>query len=200
MGVFFMYEKILVPVDGSEASWHALGHACALGKSFGSKITIVHVVEPYYTFPEGTTIHGDSVPLLQNLAEVEAAGHKILELATKKMNHCLNVCSIEEPCYKLLPGDIHGELPVTPVASQECKESDSKVLELADQDIGSSAKFEILLKFGSPAKTIITLAKDDNFSLIVVGSQGLSGLSDFFLGSVSNKISHTATIPVLIVK
>lgn len=59
-----MYEKILVPIDGSEASWHALGHACALGKQFGSKITIVHVVEPYYTLPK-EAIYGDNSSLQQ---------------------------------------------------------------------------------------------------------------------------------------
>lgn len=191
-----MYEKILVPIDGSDASWHALGHACALGKPFGSKITIVHVVEPYYTLP-AEAIHGDDVSLQQvNIAEVEAAGHKILELATKKMEYCLNVCSIDEPCYTALPN----EIPLTSVAIQEVDASDPKVLELANQNINSSAKFETLLKFGSPAKSIISLAKDEQFNLIVVGSRGLSGISEFLLGSVSNTISHAATIPVLIVK
>jgi len=194
-----MYEKILVPIDGSEASWHALGHACALGKSFGSEITIVHVVEPYYTFPDGVAIHGESVPLLQNFVEVEAAGHKILELAKIKMEHCLNVCSIDEPCYTLAPGNIHSQSPLIPVAIHEVVSSDYHVPELINQDRGY-AKFQTILKFGSPAKSIISLAKDEHFSLIVVGSQGLSGLSDFLLGSVSNRISHDATIPVLIVK
>jgi len=194
-----MYEKILVPIDGSEASWHALGHACALGKPFGSKITIVHVVELYYTFPGGVGIHGESVPVLQNIAEVEAAGHKVLEMATIKMNHCLNVCSIDEPCYTLTPGDLHGKSPL-PVDVHEVEASDPKVLQPTDQNTDPTIKFETLLKFGSPAKSIITLAKDEHFDLIVVGSQGLSGFSEFLLGSVSNKISHDATVPVLIVK
>ena len=195
-----MYEKILVPIDGSEASWHALGHACALGKQFGSKITIVHVVEPYYTLSENA-IHGDDVALEQvNIAEVEASGRKILELAATKMNHALNVCSIDEACYTLLPGNIPGEIPLASVAIKEVEASDPKVLELANQNISAANKFETLIKFGSPAKSIISLAKDEHFNLIVVGSRGLSGLSEFLLGSVSNKISHAATIPVLIVK
>ncbi len=190
-----MYEKILVPIDGSEASWHALGHACALGKQFGSKITIVHVVEPYYTLPK-EAIYGDNSSLQQvNIAEVEASGHNILEMATHRMNHCLNVCSIDESCYTRLSGDSHGE-----VVYQEVEASDPKVLELANQNASASVKFETLIKFGSPAQSIISLAKDEKFNLIVVGSRGLSGLSEFLLGSVSNKISHAATIPVLIVK
>ena len=192
-----MYEKILVPIDGSDASWHALGHACALGKPFGSKITIVHVVEPYYTIG----INSEDIPLRQvTLPEVETAGREILELATKKMNHCFNVCSIDEPCYTLTPEDGQGEFSTTPAAVQEVEASDPKVLELENQDISPSAQFEIILKYGSPAKSILQLAKDEHFNLIVLGSHGLTGLSEFLLGSVSNKISHASTIPVLIVK
>ena len=33
-----------------------------------------------------------------------------------------------------------------------------------------------------------------------MGSRGLSGIAEFFLGSVSTKISQYANIPVLIVK
>lgn len=195
-----MYEKILVPVDGSDSSWHALGHACAIGKLFGSKITIVHVVEPYYKLSE-EAIHADNVSLQQvNIAEVEAAGYKIIELATKKMNHCLNVCSINETCYTLLPKDTQ-DVPCLPsVSTQEVEASDPNISELATQSMKSSVKFETILKFGSPANTIISLAKNENFNLIVVGSRGLSGLNEFILGSVSNKVSHAATIPVMIVK
>ena len=83
---------------------------------------------------------------------------------------------------------------------QEIEASNPKILELANQNTSASVKFETLIKFGSPAQSIISLAKDETFNLIVVGSRGLSGLSEFLLGSVSNKISHAATIPVLIVK
>lgn len=185
-----MYEKILVPVDGSVSSWHALGHACALGKLFGSKITIIHVVEPYYVLPN-EAIHGDTVSLTQvNIAAVEVAGKKILELATKKFNHCFSICSLDEPCYTILPGDGEGEMD----------EVDPNALELTNQNINSSAKLETRLTFGSPAKSIIALANEEHFNLIVMGSRGLSGLSEFLLGSVSNTVSHAALIPVLIVK
>lgn len=188
-----MYEKILVPIDGSEASWHALGHACALGKQFGSKITIVHVVEPYYTLPKQVP-YGDETGLQQvNIAEVEAAGRKILELATIKINQCFNVCSIDETCYTSLPG----EIPEPIITMQEADALDPKAL--ANQN-ATSSQFDTRLQFGSPANAIIDLAKDEHFNLIVVGSRGLSGISEFLLGSVSNKISHASTIPVLIVK
>jgi nucleotide-binding universal stress UspA family protein len=39
-----MYRKILVPLDGSEPSNHALEHAIGIAEKFGSKITLLAVV------------------------------------------------------------------------------------------------------------------------------------------------------------
>ncbi len=40
-----MYTRILVVVDGSETSQHALKHAIALAKSLSAKVRIFHVVD-----------------------------------------------------------------------------------------------------------------------------------------------------------
>jgi nucleotide-binding universal stress UspA family protein len=40
-----MYDKILVPIDGSEKSLMALKHAVALAKIHGSVITVISVIE-----------------------------------------------------------------------------------------------------------------------------------------------------------
>ncbi|MFC1802444.1 universal stress protein [Thermoproteota archaeon] len=40
-----MYEKILVPVDGSEHSLNALKHAVTLAKVHNSEITVISVIE-----------------------------------------------------------------------------------------------------------------------------------------------------------
>jgi nucleotide-binding universal stress UspA family protein len=53
---------------------------------------------------------------------------------------------------------------------------------------------------GVPAEQILQLAEKEQFDLIVVGSRGLAGVKAFLLGSVSDKISHHAKRPVLIVK
>ena len=56
-----------------------------------------------------------------------------------------------------------------------------------------------LLK-GRPADRIIQTAKEEGFDIIVVGSRGLSGVEEFFLGSVSDRIADRASCSVLIVK
>jgi len=55
-------------------------------------------------------------------------------------------------------------------------------------------------EFGNPAEKIIEIANKENYSLIVVGSRGLSRTKRFFLGSVSDDVSHHAHCSVLIVR
>ena len=52
----------------------------------------------------------------------------------------------------------------------------------------------------SELERIIALAKKVQADAIVIGSRGLSGIAEFFLGSVSSKVSQYAAVPVLIVK
>ncbi len=42
-----MFKHILVPVDGSETSSKAVAKAAGLAKAFGSKVTVLYVIDPY---------------------------------------------------------------------------------------------------------------------------------------------------------
>ena len=61
-------------------------------------------------------------------------------------------------------------------------------------------KVEYDMEVGHPSERIIALSKKVEADAIVLGSRGLSGIAEFFLGSVSSKVSQYATVPVLIVK
>lgn len=63
-------------------------------------------------------------------------------------------------------------------------------------DLNVSTKLEE----GRSLDKIIETAKVGNFDLIVVGHRGLSGIKEFVLGSVSDRVAHDAACPVLIVK
>ena len=56
-----------------------------------------------------------------------------------------------------------------------------------------------LLK-GRAADKIVETANEGNFDFIVIGSRGLGGIKEFFLGSVSDRVADEAKCPVLIVK
>jgi nucleotide-binding universal stress UspA family protein len=42
-----MFNHILVPIDGSETSMHAVSKASGLALAFGSRITLIHVIDNY---------------------------------------------------------------------------------------------------------------------------------------------------------
>jgi nucleotide-binding universal stress UspA family protein len=47
---------------------------------------------------------------------------------------------------------------------------------------------------------IVEIVREGNFDLIVMGSRGLGGVKEFFLGSVSAHVADEAPCPVVIVK
>ncbi|MGC1309113.1 MAG: universal stress protein [Phormidesmis sp.] len=53
---------------------------------------------------------------------------------------------------------------------------------------------------GEPGRVICDRAKTDNSDLIIVGSHGRSGLSEFLIGSVSSYVMHRAACSVMVVR
>lgn len=85
--------------------------------------------------------------------------------------------------------------------NSELEKIGDKVLEMAEERLASyPGKKEFSLEVGHPSERIIALVKKADADAIVIGSRGLSGIAEFFLGSVSSKVSQYATVPVLIVK
>lgn len=66
--------------------------------------------------------------------------------------------------------------------------------------IAKSVKAEYTQLTGNPGRMICELATNWSAELIVVGSRGLKGLKEIFLGSVSNYVTHHSPCSVLIVR
>ena len=56
-----------------------------------------------------------------------------------------------------------------------------------------------VVKSGIPAEVIVQTAKDEDASMIIIGSRG-QRVSHLFMGSVSREVANTADRPVMIVK
>jgi nucleotide-binding universal stress UspA family protein len=56
-----------------------------------------------------------------------------------------------------------------------------------------------MVKSGIPAEEIVKTAKDEDASMILIGSRG-KRVSHLFMGSVSREVANTSDRPVLIVK
>jgi len=59
---------------------------------------------------------------------------------------------------------------------------------------------QTLVRPGYPAKTIVEVAKEGKFDLILMGHSGLSEVWDRFLGTTAEKVSRHAPCSVLIVR
>ncbi len=78
----------------------------------------------------------------------------------------------------------------------------NEILKRAREIVGKDypGKVSYDMEVGHPSEKILDVSKKSGAEAIVIGSRGLSGIAEFFLGSVSSKVSQYSTIPVLIVK
>ncbi|NCN70738.1 MAG: universal stress protein [Rhodoferax sp.] len=69
-----MFKHILVPVDGSGTAQLAVGKAIGLAKAFGSRVTVIYVIDPYPFTGVGTDFaYGQAEYLSAATAEANAA-------------------------------------------------------------------------------------------------------------------------------
>jgi nucleotide-binding universal stress UspA family protein len=69
-----MFEHILVPVDGSGTAKKAVSKASAMAKAFGSRVTVIYVIDPYPFTGVGTDFaYGQADYLSAATAEANAA-------------------------------------------------------------------------------------------------------------------------------
>ena len=73
------------------------------------------------------------------------------------------------------------------------------ILAQAKEKVGG-VKAEFVAAPGRPSKVIVDTVKKSGADLVVIGSRGLSGLAEFFLGSVSSEVAQLSPVSVLIVK
>jgi len=84
---------------------------------------------------------------------------------------------------------------------RELEEDGKAILAKGEETVkAEGVRVETRLKQGVPAEELLRAAADEKADLIVLGSRGLSQVKAFFLGSVSDKVSHHAKCPTLIVR
>lgn len=83
--------------------------------------------------------------------------------------------------------------------NEELSNIANDILTQAKEKLGD-VKAEFVAAPGRPSKVIVDTAKKSGADLVVIGSRGLSGLAEFFLGSVSSEVAQLSPVSVLIVK
>ena len=120
----------------------------------------------------------------------------------------LNVYQPIAPLFYFPSMSIPGSPPVvTPITTatflKELKAQHEKVLSAAlrrTKRNRPNLKISTMLSEGRPSDKIIEAANEGEFDLIVLGSRGVGGIKEIFLGSVSYRIDDKAQCSVLLVK
>ncbi|WP_440950949.1 universal stress protein [Methanosphaerula subterraneus] len=66
--------------------------------------------------------------------------------------------------------------------------------------LGGDLKMETKILEGRPATEIVDFAENNGIDLIVIGTQGKTGIKRLLLGSVAETVIRSATSMVLVVK
>ena len=120
---------------------------------------------------------------LQAIYLAKATGAEIIALSVSE-NHFINGISLNDEVEQL-----------NEILKDRCEQDLKQFEDMNDGEV----KISPVIREGSPAKSILDVASEEDVDLIVIGSSGNSGFDRFILGSVSEKVVHTAKCPVLIV-
>ena len=77
------------------------------------------------------------------------------------------------------------------------KELTGRVAEMAEE-AGLTA--ETAIRKGKPYEKIIEFADENAIDAIVMGTRGRSGIEDYLLGNVTEKVVRTANVPVVTIR
>jgi universal stress protein A len=95
--------------------------------------------------------------------------------------------------------DTYAVLAATPTGWLATKydADEFKLRKLAETLSGNGVVLRPVIRKGSPAHEIVAFANELAHPLIVVATQGRTGLSHLLLGSVAERVVRTSTCPVL---
>jgi len=165
--------RVLIPTDFSTLSISALAYAASMATSFGTSITMLHVMELYGS-PLENLPKGEGEP---GRGDLESKNTTIINKITKYLeNHNLGdekwMLQEEEGVYKLKPVS----------------------------DPSRSITFNLVILRGISAHYEIAEFANTESDIVVMATHGRSGLSHLFLGSTTEKVVLSTDIPVLTIR
>ncbi len=118
-----------------------------------------------------------------------------------KLFHCINSEVYLTPYGAFSTPEIN---QLVPKWRENLEEETEKVkqwlTEYSQQAVSKGIETEWDYLMGNPSSSIIKAAQEWNADLIIMGRRGLTGLSEMFLGSVSNYVVHHASCSVLLIQ
>ena len=166
-----MFEKILVPCDGSDLAQRSVfPYVENLGEATGAEIIILRVV-PSPPGRSGTAFRAGAPEMPISLPETPEDAH----VARHPIYRDQEIASAE------------GE------ARRSVAQAETIL-----RDKGIDVRSEVLL--GDPAEEIIDYAEKEGADLIIMCSHGSGGIRRWVFGSVTEKVLRGSTTPVLVIR
>jgi nucleotide-binding universal stress UspA family protein len=130
---------------------------------------------------DGSNAADEALPLARTLAS-EGGGELLVV-------HCVELTQ---------PAKWAGRLPINLNEEQLKEKIQRQVAELAEGGLPASLQ-TTRAPTGGTAQAIVEIAEEHNGDVIVVGTRGLTALGGLLLGSVTQRLLHIASCPVLAV-
>jgi manganese transport protein len=199
-----VYDEAQAWLQGSQSS--IIKMAIVLGCLSILVLLVITTLYPLLKIRNHNTVDIHQVDL-QHWEAVPAPFHTIalaLDFTTHDVKIIQHTLQISKPDTKLLL--IH----ITESASSMMMEQDAQDLEtINDQTrmkeyeslfLSKGLKCTTVVAYGKRARTIAKICTEHKVDLLIVGSHGHRGITDFIFGETVNKLRHKVKIPVLIAR
>ncbi len=108
---------------------------------------------------------------------------------------------IEPPSMPMVAGPMEVGVPLSWPQPEEQEKAAQSILEATQDRLKAKGQVGVMRKAkGRAADVVCEIAAKEGFDLIVMGCRGMGHLTGMLLGSVSDKVLHRSTVPVLIVR
>ena len=188
-----MFKKILIPLDGTENAEQIGGWAVGLAQAIGADVALLAVIDPdEIELPESTPYAADTTPGRKSMQD--RPGYETETMAAGGMSNV-----------EMSPGMGHGS-PVTRAAGfgtqivdQAIEYAERYLRREAERVDVSGVKVTTHVEVGDPAETIVDQATKLGADVVAIATHRGSALARGILGSVTDRVLHSSTVPVLVV-
>jgi nucleotide-binding universal stress UspA family protein len=132
---------------------------------------------------------------------VAVDGSESANKAFQRAIYLAQKCSSKLDLVHVIQCEVGGDSANTFEIIEDVKDKAMKTLEgYRVEATKNNVSVQITIMQGDPAKVIIDIAKAKSYDLIIMGTRGRSSFQELLIGSVSQKVMHHASCPVMVVR
>lgn len=157
-----------------------------------NEIFFVNLIEPFFSLMKNILVPTDFSEQAENALKVAA------QLARKHQSEIFLLHMLELPMQLIDP--INTRDQNLPEAIFFMKLAHQRFSQIMKRPFLKDIKVHETVEFHRAFEGIMEISKEKNCDLIVMGSHGMSGFREMFIGSNTEKVVRNSKIPVLVIK